>query len=278
MAYLAIVGTLGQLFPDRPVIGAAIGPLGFGSGTAAVALGASQTLAPGQPMSRLASAFFIGGVVGSLMTALGYWLPGDTGSYSRGRTDVTTRIIPRDRGRYFALLFVNCAPGMLLLGLALPLFANAQASLSYGAATVLLALQMPLLITGGAISPWLARTCQPRAAFVILLLLRGVLLLLVPWVPSPIYLASVMGVVLVGHGAGFALLPRIVGSRTGPVAFAREYGTVLTAWGCSGAVVIAVALGALAIGLPVAYVIAATGFVAIAAAAVLLRPGMRSQL
>lgn len=274
LTYLAVVDCMGPQFPHRPLVGAAIGPAGFTTGTAAVYLLTSLFLEPASDDRQVGTAIVVMGVAGVALSLAGLWLP----SKPDGRSHVVEPVSWRGQQvRMSILLAVNAMPGMLLLNVAFPLVST-WSSLSFTQTAMVLTATLPTLFFGGLVSPWLSRRLSSRGTFVALLSVRAVALVIAALVHDLTVLIPLLVFVLIGHGSGFALLPGIVRSMNPAPHFASYYGTVLTAWGISGAIaaLIAVISWTPASG-PVAGLLA-VGCLLLVTAAVLARGGVRRPL
>jgi hypothetical protein len=258
-AYLTIIATVGPRFAARPLIGSAIGPLGFATGSALFFV-ASATTDQHSPADAGAWLAVVGVVLVLVVLALGWGLPP-----TRPRTQPPATTSTPTRRRLSALLFVNALPGMLLLAVVVPLFAG---STTNRRAEEVIAATLVALFLGGLLAPRIRDRLGPERAFAVLLAVRGVLLVVLPFTPSLPTAIVLLAVVLFGHGAGFSLLPGLVRGRL-PGEFADEYGRVLVVWGLSG--VVGSALAALSVSIIGGYAaaLAVAGVVALVGAAVL---------
>ncbi|WP_032389308.1 hypothetical protein [Rhodococcoides fascians] len=243
LTYLTVVVNLGPRFPNRPVLGASIGPAGFSAGTVVISLTSLVTLGSSSTPAQVGSIIVVLGVVGFVLSLTGRWLPGTRpteASTGVGRAAQAPRLSATQTLRLAVLLGVNALPGMLLLSFAFPIL-ESWTSLSYQQIATVLAASMVMLFAGGLISPTLTRRVGTRGAFVALLAFRGVLLVVTAFSHNPVILFVLLACVLIGHGSGFAILPGVTRKLSGPRTFASDYGLVLGSWGLSG--VLATLLG-----------------------------------
>jgi hypothetical protein len=235
VAYLVIVPTVGASFPTRPLIGSAIGPLGFASGTAIFAL-AMSTLDLPELTSEQAfmSCAGIGVVIAALaLIGMPYFPSTRTKPPTTGNSGYpATRT--RDAQRELSvLLFANALPGMMVFTIAVDLvrqplrFTTLHAE--HGVAVLAL-----FLFLGGLLAPGLRRRFGAQKTLIALLILRGALLVSFGLVAETPLALIVLIVVLFGHGAGFSLLPPLMRSHGAPEDFTRNYGQVLISWGLAG--------------------------------------------
>ena len=119
VAYLVIVPTVGAGFPGRPLIGSAIGPLGFATGTAVFALVAQATqLSAIRGVQAFTVLSLIGaGICAISMLAMNGLPPART---VRPTKESESRTLDAKRG-LSVLLFANAFPGMLVFAIAVDL-------------------------------------------------------------------------------------------------------------------------------------------------------------
>lgn len=236
-AYLTIVATVGPAFASRPLVGSALGPLGFACGTA-LFFASAAVLGPRTPRDVSTWVLGTGLVVVTLAVVGGGGMPQAVPGGAAAADGVEQRVRVAHR-RLAALLFLNAFPGMLLIGVVIAVVTG-SADVGTGGAEVAVAITMVALFLGGLGAPSLRRALGARRTFVTLLVVRGVLLIALPFVPSSVAALTLIAAVLIGHGAGFSLLPGIVRNQL-PASFAAQYGTVLIAWGLAGVVGMVVA-------------------------------------
>ncbi|MEV4734638.1 hypothetical protein [Saccharopolyspora sp. NPDC049426] len=274
LTYLAVVDCLGPQFPHRPLVGAAIGPAGFTTGTAAVYLLALFVIEPASDDRQIGTVIAVMGAAGVALSLTGLWLP----TRPAGTNDVAEPVGWRAQQlRMSILLAINAMPGMLLLSVAFPLV-SAWSSLPYTQTATVLTATVPALFFGGLVSPWLSRRLSSRGTFVALLTVRAVALVVAAFVHDLRVLIPLLAIVLVGHGSGFAVLPGIVRSMNPAPQFASYYGTVLTAWGISGAFAALIAVISWAPASGPGAGLLGLGILLLVTAAVLARGGIRRPL
>lgn len=232
VAYLIIVATVGPSFPAQPLIGSAIGPLGFASGTAAFSLLAAGTGFSSLPADRVGAV--IGGIGGGVIVIA---VLGSLGLPSTKTSADTASASPRARRatrELSLLLFANAFPGMLVFAIAVDLLATGVNTSTVEAETGLAAITIALFL-GGLLAPAIGRRFGVPTTFTALLILRGVLFLAAAFFPSAGLTIVLMVVALFGHGAGFSLLPSLTRSSDSPGRFTRNYSRILIVWGLAGA-------------------------------------------
>ena len=231
VAYLVIVPTVGAGFPARPLIGSAIGPLGFSTGTAIFALVAWATdLSAIRGVQAFTVCSLMGvGICAIAVLAMNGLPPTRTVQPTK---ESGSRTAEAKRG-LSVLLFANASPGMLVFAIAVDLIQRSGQATTIPAEHFL-ALLVVFLFLGGLLAPNLRRRFGARATMVALLILRGVLLLAFSAASATGAALGIMIVVLFGHGAGFSLLPPLMRAQGAPENFTRNYGQVLIAWGLAG--------------------------------------------
>ncbi|MEV7663613.1 hypothetical protein [Paenarthrobacter sp. NPDC089316] len=237
LAYLTIVATVGPSFPTRPLIGSAIGPVGFMIGTSLFFLVAMATGFHQLGVREVGTVLIAAGLlISCVAVAAGRGMPrsATSGEGQRALPAQQTSAAPARRA-LSVLLFVNALPGMLLLAVVVPVVSNTLQRSNVAAEAIVVATAVALFL-GGLLAPGLRRRTGVRKAFVILLLVRGALLLTVPLIPGTAANVLLLAAVLFGHGAGFSLLPGLMRSQDSPARFHVNYGQVLIAWGVAGLV------------------------------------------
>lgn len=231
VAYLVLVPTVGAGFPGRPLIGSAIGPMGFATGTAVFVLVAQvfQLSALRGVQAFTVVSLMGAGICAISVLAMSGLPPART---VRPIKESGSRTLDAKRG-LSVLLFANAFPGMLVFAIAVDLVQYS------GQATVIpaehfLAVLVVFLFLGGLLAPSLSGKFGARATMVGLLILRGVLLLAFAATAATGAVLAIIIVVLFGHGAGFSLLPPLMRAQGAPENFTHNYGQVLIAWGLSG--------------------------------------------
>ncbi|WP_144757262.1 OFA family MFS transporter [Curtobacterium pusillum] len=236
LTYLTLVATVGPAFPSQPLVGSAIGPLGFAFGTAALMLLAAIAFT-GTSAAAIGTALVWAGIaVAALTLATGWGLP--------PRSTMAPSPIPTHEARTAAsarrtlrlLLFGNAYPGMLFLAIVIPLIVSSSPRVDGAAAERIIAATTVALFLGGLVAPRLRDLLGARSTFTLLLTVRGIAvfaLLFVPTLPAAIIVTAL---ILFGHGAGFSILPGLMRTQDDPSRFARNYASVLISWGVAGAV------------------------------------------
>lgn len=232
LTYLTIVATVGTAFPARPAVGSAIGPLGFAAGTAAAMLVASGWSAGTTALALSHALIIAGGIVVVLAVAFGPGLPAQ-----RNDTHVAADATAASTRRILSLvLFGNAYPGMLLLGIVIPWLTSAPPAPTASDAAMVVALVTVALFLGGLLAPAMRRRVGAGTMFALLLAIRACALAVAVFVPSLPVMLIALSIVLVGHGAGFSVLPGIMRAQDDASRFTRNYAGVLVSWGVSGAI------------------------------------------
>jgi hypothetical protein len=272
LAYLTIVATVGPSFPAQPLIGSAIGPLGFMAGTSLFFVTAIITGFHQQDSGAIGAVLVTTGLVIIVLSLLaGRGLPatqaGNPGTGEPARSSAA----PAKR-LFSLLLFANALPGMLLLAIVVPVMASYNGKTDITSVEGIIAATTVALFLGGLLAPGIRRRLGARKTFAVLLLGRSLLLLTLPFVSGTATGIVLLGAVLFGHGAGFSLLPALMKSQDNPSRFPVNYGQVLIAWGVAG--VGGAAAAALSVSVTGGYNLAlflAGGVVLIAALFLLIR-------
>lgn len=279
IAYLTIVATVGPSFPDRPLIGSAIGPLGFASGTCLFFLIAIGTALDRQDNGDAGNVLIMTGLGITLLALIAGWgMP----ARSAGRTSPGEAELPSvaPARRFLSLLlFANALPGMLLFAAVVPVMSSFYGTSDRSAAELLIAAITVALFLGGLFAPGLRARLGARKAIIVLLLGRALLLMTLPFVPGVGAGIVLIAAVLFGHGAGFSLLPGLMKAQDVPSRFAANYGRVLIAWGLAG--VAGVGLAGLSVSVTGGYSFAlfsAGGIALLAALMITIRGGTNPAL
>jgi hypothetical protein len=275
LAYLTIVTTVGPSFPTHPLVGSAIGPLGFMTGTGLFFI-AALTRGFHHLSGSEIGVFLIsaGLIVSTLAFIAGRGMPPASRTASAAIEAEEPSAAPARRVLSW-LLFANALPGMLLLAVVVPVMGSYAGQSDTDAAEVLIVATIVLLFLGGLLAPGLRKRMGSRKVFLVLLIVRGLLLVTLPFVPWSAAGVLLLAAVLFGHGAGFSLLPGLMKAQDKPQRFPINYGLVLVAWGLAG--VVGVAAAALSVTATGSYGLALflAGGVALSAAVLLTLSGNR---
>lgn len=272
LAYLTIVATVGPSFPTRPVIGSAIGPLGFTTGTGLCFVAALTTRFQHNSAAEIGGLLVTGGIsIAVLAVVVGRAMPparrSDQPPDPQASAASARRILSW-------LLFANALPGMLLIAALVPVVASDNETDIPGAQQLIVLMTITLFL-GGLLAPGLGKRIGARNTFLVLFLVRGVILIALPFVPGTLARILLLATVLFGHGAGFSLLPGLMKSEDALLRFPINYGQVLIAWGVAG--IVGVLIGCLSVNLTGGFhiALAAAGVVALSAALLLALSGDR---
>lgn len=272
LAYLTIVATVGPSFPTRPLVGSAIGPLGFTTGTALCFVAALTTGFQHNSAAEIGGLLVTAGIfIAVLAVVVGRAMPA---TRTPGPPPGPQASAASARRVLSWLLFANALPGMLLIAALVPVLAsNSETDITD--AQQLIVLMTITLFLGGLLAPGLGKRIGARNTFLVLFLVRGVILIALPFVPGTLARILLLATVLFGHGAGFSLLPGLMKSEDVLLRFPINYGQVLIAWGVAG--IVGVLIGCLSVNLTGGFhiALAATGVLALSAALLMALSGDR---
>ncbi|WVF71035.1 hypothetical protein IAT40_005832 [Kwoniella sp. CBS 6097] len=238
ICYLAIVTVIGANFSHQPIIGAVIGPLGFATGTALSLLEAVFAGFASSDSHTIARTLIRRSVVSLVATLIVCWgLPAQThASHSAESSPSMKPSYPFSKASrtLSTILLGNAFPGMTLLGVLVPWIHDACDTRDSQHTETLLAGMTLFLFLGGLFAPTISRLLGPRLGFITLLVVRAGSLLHYYHTPRSASALTALATVLLGHGAGFGMLPPLV-KRTDSVAnFPSNYAQTLTSWGIAG--------------------------------------------
>lgn len=230
LTYLTIVATVGPAFPKQPLVGSAIGPLGFASGMAALMIVAANCFDTDSATSVGGALIWTGVVTAAITLTAGWGLPGRA-----TETPPPAKSTARPARRALSLLlFSNAYPGMLLLDIVIPLLTETPQHPKAAISELIVAATTIALFLGGLLAPRLRAVLGAQRAFCVILLIRGAALLVVSFAPSTAALIVLVALILFGHGAGFGILPGLMRAQDHRARFAGNYAIVLISWGVAG--------------------------------------------
>jgi hypothetical protein len=236
IAYLALLSIFRELMASRTtVLSGAIGPFGFATG----ALIACAALFARPAYDGLVLAYRGFGVL-SIVCAVLILILFPTRSWSFPRKEPESIGWPARQSasrRLWLILFLNVAPGMALVSVAVPWFIARGASPHE--VISLMCTALVALPAGQVLWAVYAKRAGERRAFLGMFLLRAVVFALAATRPTLTGAWVVLAIALACHGGGFGLVPKIVANTTlgdHPAAL----GYILSAWGLGGVAGIAV--------------------------------------
>jgi OFA family oxalate/formate antiporter-like MFS transporter len=227
MAYLALVLIFREAFKDRPLLGGAIGPLGFTSGTIIFAI--AQWSGFGTHANTIVHI-----ALGITSIALGFTVT--FLNLDPLKPECSSELVPSLRSgrfwRLWAILAINVAPGMATVAVGAIWLTNAS-GISPRSAVLRFASATPALTAGQLFWGYVASRFGDRVSFMAMFAIRFLAFLFAIWMPSHLDVWAIFVLVLSCHGGGFGLIPRIV-RRILSGNDSRVLGLILTAWGIGG--------------------------------------------
>jgi OFA family oxalate/formate antiporter-like MFS transporter len=227
IAYLALVLIFREVFKDRPLLGGAIGPLGFTSGTIIFAI--AQWSDFGLHANTIVQiALGITSIVLGITVSFPFLDP--------PKPECSSELAPSlHSGRFWrlwAILAINVAPGMAAVAVGAIWLTNAS-GISPRSAVLRFALATPALSVGQLFWGYVASRFGDRVSFMAMFAVRFLAFLFAIWMPSHLEVWAILVLVLSCHGGGFGLIPKIV-RRSLSGNDSRVLGLILTAWGIGG--------------------------------------------
>ncbi|WP_144029363.1 MULTISPECIES: MFS transporter [Burkholderiaceae] len=227
-SYVTLIGLFRRLFPNANIVGGLIGPLGFACGAIAITL--AQRASPSETGAMQVYAGL--GTTALLLSALVSRYLSDFSNADLPKRVSDSREKLRDFIYLWTLLFLNVAPGMALVAIAVP-WLQATRSMTSGDAMLALCSSLPALPLGQMMWGLIASRHGDKTVFTWMFILRMFAFGIAAWTPSSVSPLLLLVVTLACHGGGFGLIPRKVESsnlRGSPHAL----GGVLTAWAVGG--------------------------------------------
>jgi hypothetical protein len=234
--YLAVIILVGHGLPNSPLARSFIGSMGFSSGTAVCLALDSYLGFESLGAERISGMLKLGGIICTTVGAGALvLLPSDVSAASLAPDQ--SKAPASFPGRFFSiLLFFSALPGMAALATLLPVAAAYTQGHVHGSPAIFPYCTIALA-TEGLLGPLLSRLGAKKAFFT-LFYSRAASLIALSSFPSALVATVTFVVILLGHGAGFNVLPILIKSQLGnaQALFPRIYSRILVTWGAAGLV------------------------------------------